>query len=51
MRRTLTIGVAALWLILGGAAPMATTLFVGCAGAALVIVGQRTLWRSSRSAA
>jgi uncharacterized membrane protein YeaQ/YmgE (transglycosylase-associated protein family) len=35
------------WVALSGAAGMATMFLTGCAGAALLILGQRRVWRGS----
>jgi uncharacterized membrane protein YeaQ/YmgE (transglycosylase-associated protein family) len=39
---------AAVWVVVSGGAGMVVMFLVGSAGAALAIVAQRTLWRSTR---
>jgi len=43
-----TLAGAGVWTAVSHNGGMVTMLLIGCAGAALAIVGQRALWRSAR---
>jgi uncharacterized membrane protein YeaQ/YmgE (transglycosylase-associated protein family) len=41
------VGGGILWFVLSGAAGMVTMFVIGCAAAALIIIAQRSFWRSA----
>ena len=42
------VGGGILWFVLSGEAGMVTMFVIGCAAAALIIIAQRSFWRSTR---
>ena len=42
------VGGVTVWLVVAGGAGMAMMFLIGCAGSALLIVAQRSFWRSAR---
>lgn len=45
------VGGAFVWLVISREAGMVTMFLIGCAAAAVMIVAQRSFWRSARLAA
>jgi uncharacterized membrane protein YeaQ/YmgE (transglycosylase-associated protein family) len=41
-------GGAIVWFVISGDAGMVTMFLIGCAAATLMLIAQRTLWRSAR---
>jgi uncharacterized membrane protein YeaQ/YmgE (transglycosylase-associated protein family) len=41
-------GGAIVWFVISGGAGMVTMFLIGCAAAVLMIIAQRSLWRSAR---